>query len=158
MSFYFDVLKQHPHFTLSQRCAEPMLLEPVTRAAVEAVIADAAAMGISLMIFESFRSQARQQQLFDAGATQLKSVGVHNFGLAADLVRSVNGEPSWKGDFTFLAKLAKKHGLIWGGDWNAPPPHHFVDAVHVQRCSVARQAHLFAEAWYPDGVYDPYTG
>jgi len=30
--------------------------------------------------------------------------------------------------------------MIWGGDWGAPHiKHSFVDSVHVQRCTVARQ-------------------
>ena len=31
------------------------------------------------------------------------------------------------------------------------------DSVHVQRCTVARQADLFADAWYPDDAYNPYS-
>jgi hypothetical protein len=45
-------------------------------------------------------------------ATKLKTVGVHHYGLACDLVKDIAGEPSWKGDFAFLGRLAKKHRLI----------------------------------------------
>jgi hypothetical protein len=77
-------------------------------------------------------------------------VGVHHYGLACDLVKDVAGQPSWKGDFKFLGKLAKKHKMIWGGDWGKPDvKHRFVDSVHVQRCTVARQRTLFAGTWYP---------
>ena len=41
-------------------------------------------------------------------ATQLKTVGVHHYGLACDLVKDIGGSASWKVDFSFLGKLAKK--------------------------------------------------
>jgi hypothetical protein len=111
-----------------------------------------------VMIFETYRSQARQQELFNNGATKLRTVGVHHYGLACDIVRMVSGEPSWKGDFSFLGQLAHSSGLIWGGDWGDPTiKHSFVDSVHVQRCTVARQGDLFAGNFYPDDEYNPYT-
>src|SRR5689334_23211962 len=59
-------------------------------------------------------------------------------------------------DFAFLGRLAKKHRLIWGGDWGSRgASHKFVDSVHVQRCAMARQKALFAGTWYPDQDYDP---
>ena len=98
-------------------------------------------------------------QLFNQGATKLRNVGVHHYGLACDIVKDINGEPSWKGDFTFLGGLAKAHGLIWGGDWGTPNVHHtFLDMDHVQRCSIGDQASLFRGEWYPDETYNPYTG
>jgi hypothetical protein len=134
------------------------LLEPITRQLVESIVSAAQQMGIDLMIYETYRSQARQQELFDNGATKLRKVGVHHYGLACDIVRIVGGEPSWKGDFSFLGQLAHSAGLIWGGDWGAPRiKHSFVDSVHVQRCTVARQADLFAGSWYPDEAYNPYS-
>lgn len=96
--------------------------------------------------------------LFERGATRLPKVGVHHFGLAADIVRVVGGSPAWKGDFSFLGGLARKHGLIWGGDWGRPGSiPRFVDAVHVQRVTVARQAALLAGKWYPSESYDPWA-
>ena len=134
------------------------LLEPVMRTGVLRIMEDASAMGIPLLAFETFRSQARQAELFNKKATKLQTVGVHHYGLACDLVKSISGEPSWKGDFKFLGKLARKYGLIWGGDWGKPgQPTKFVDAVHVQRVTVARQKALFAGTWYPDDAYDPWA-
>jgi D-alanyl-D-alanine carboxypeptidase len=157
-NFYTDVIQKDARFRSTKRVGDPALLEPNTRAAVEAVIADAAAHGIKLMIFETYRSQERQVELFNQHASQLKKVGVHHYGLACDIVKDVNGEPSWKGSFSFLQALAKAHGLIWGGDWGTPNVHHsFQDTDHVQRCSVADQAKLFRGEWYPDADYNPYT-
>src|SRR5215831_13454236 len=156
-NFFTDVIKKDPRFHSTNRISDIALLEPVTRAAVQAVIADAAARGIKLMIFETFRSQERQMTLFEQGATQLRTVGVHNYGLACDLVKDINGEPSWKGDFSFLGVIAPHHRLVWGGDWGRPDlPHSFRDNDHVQRCSVAMQSQLFSGVWYPDADYDPF--
>jgi hypothetical protein len=159
LNFYADVIAKSPKFNSVARIDDLDLLEPVTRAAVQAIVAGARNVyGIDLMVYETYRSQARQTALFNQHASQLKLVGVHHFGLACDLVKNVAGAPSWKGDFSFLGALGRAHGLIWGGDWGhpAPPAHGFVDDDHVQRCAVPRQHALFAQSWYPDAGYDPY--
>ena len=155
-TFYTDVIEQDPRFTSASRISDPELLEPITRELVEGIIAAAEEQGFDLMIFETYRSQERQEQLFLQGATQLRRVGVHHFGLACDIVRSVNGEPSWKGDFSIVGQLAESAGLVWGGNWGNPNIHHnFIDQPHVQRCTIARQASLFSGLWYPDDLYNP---
>jgi len=157
MSFFTGVIEKDPRFTSPQRIKDLALLEPVTRAAVQKIIDDARALGFEMMVFETFRSQVRQQQLFAQKATKLKTVGVHNYGLACDIVKVIGGDPSWKGSFSFLGPLAKKNGLIWGGDWGQPgKKNSFVDAVHVQRCSIRRQPALFSGKFYPDDAYNPY--
>lgn len=155
-NFYTDVICKDSRFKYPLRVKDVMLLEPVMRSAVMGIIADAAALGIVLMVFETYRSQARQAALFAQGATRLKTVGVHHYGLACDLVKDVDGEPSWKGDFTFLVPLAKKCGLISGIDWGRPDvPHSFVDGCHVQRIALEEQMRLFTGMWYPDAEYAP---
>lgn len=155
-NFYTGVIMHDPRFNSTKRIADPELLEPVTRELVQAVIADAEANGLKLMIFETYRSQARQIALFNQGATKLKQVGVHHFGLACDIVKDIHGQPSWKGDFSMLGALAKHHSLIWGGNWGTPgSTHTFIDTDHVQRVTIGRQARLFAGDWYPDASYDP---
>lgn len=157
-NFFTDVISQDSRFNSSDRVADPLLLEPMTRKLVQQIVDAAQQMGIAVMIFETYRSQARQLELFNNGATKLRTVGVHQYGLACDIVRVVGGEPSWKGDFSFLGQLAHSSGLIWGGDWGDPSmAHSFVDSVHVQRCTVAQQAALFAGTFYPDDNYNPYT-
>ena len=156
-TFYTDVLSKDVRFASQARIADPSLLEPVTRQLVEQLVSASQKMGIEVMIYETYRSQDRQLALFNNGASKLRTVGVHHYGLACDIVRLVGGEPCWKGDFTFLGQLAQSCGLIWGGDWGAPHiKHSFIDSVHVQRCTVARQGDLFAGIWYPDEAYNPY--
>jgi hypothetical protein len=156
-NFYTDTIRNDPRFHLPKRVSDLQMLEPGTRQRVQQVIEDARAHGLELMAWETFRSKARQLALFERGASRLREVGVHNYGLACDIVKAVDGDPSWKGSFDLLGTLAREHGLIWGGDWGDPTRRHdFVDLVHVQRCTVARQAGLFRGDWYPEDDYDPY--
>lgn len=155
--FFTDVIQTDPRFDSVARVADLALLEPVTRQLALTIVEQAGNLGFTMMVYETYRSKARQEQLFQQGATQLRQVGVHHYGLACDIVKVVNGEPSWKGDFSFLGPIAHSCGLIWGGDWGAPLQHHsFIDLPHVQRCTVARQGPLFAGSWYPDTAYNPY--
>jgi hypothetical protein len=157
-NFYTDTIRQDLRYDSPNRIADLNLLEPTTRGLVQQIVADAKAHGLELMVFETYRSQARQDQLFAQGATQLRTVGVHHYGLACDIVKSIDGDPSWKGDFSLLGRLAHQYHLIWGGDWGNPNiPHTFIDEPHVQRCSLDRQASLFQNQWYPDNSYDPYV-
>jgi hypothetical protein len=154
-NFYTDFLLKSKYFQNTTRVSDTTYLEPVTRAAVDSIISDASGLGYSLMVFETYRSPQRQQYLFSQGSTQLKNVGVHHYGLGCDIVFDDYGQPSWQGNFRLLGDLARKHGLVWGGDWGESTPGHFVDMDHVQRISVSDQEKLFAGSWYPDEHYIP---
>ena len=116
-NFFTDVIHQDPRFNSPNRVADVGLLEPKMRQLVQQIVDAAGQMGIAIMVYETYRSQTRQQLLFNNGATRLRTVGVHQYGLACDIVRSIGNEPSWKGDFSFLGQLARSSGLVWGGDW-----------------------------------------
>lgn len=148
-NFYETAIKHAPCFLATTRVSDATLLEPETLTAVSAIINDALEQGHDLRVFETYRSQKRQDILFHRGATRLRTVGTHHYGLAADLVAYVEGEPNWKVSYHFLGELAAKHGLVWGGGWST-----FPDSVHVQRCALARQKELFAGKWYPGADYN----
>jgi hypothetical protein len=157
-NFYIDVIKKDPRFNSIDLIKDVELLEPVTRAKVEAVIKDAEANGHKLIVLETYRSQARQEFLFKRGATQLEHVGCHGYGLACDLgFLKPDGTVNWNADYTVLCHIATAHQLISGHDWGKPSePHSFRDNDHVQRISVADQEKLFAGEFYPDESYNPY--
>jgi len=90
-NFFTTTLLKNQSFNTKNRVNDIMLLEPVMRQLVDAIITDARAHGLEFMVFETFRSQARQQLLFQQGATKLQKVGVHNFGLVCDIVKSIKG-------------------------------------------------------------------
>ena len=156
-NFYTDTLRKSPLFHSATPCRDIDMLEPVTRAAVQAIIADARTMGVEYRVDETFRSQSLQQQYFAKGLTKLRNVGVHGYGLACDIHWMKDGQFVQDGSkYQLLRFLAEKHGLICGGDWGTPSsPHSFRDFDHVQRVSLARQNDLFAGRWYPDASYRP---
>jgi hypothetical protein len=158
-NFYLSVIQKDARFKSSTVCKDVALLEPVTRAAALALIADARAQGHDVRIAETCRSPVRQRMLFAEGHTQLKNVGVHAYGLAFDVQYFVGG--AYVGDgqkYAFLLPLAKKHGLVSGLDWGLPhAPHSFRDAGHFQRVPVFRQQALFSGQFYPDANYEPYA-
>jgi hypothetical protein len=156
MSFFTDVIQRDPRFTSTQAIRDLALLEPVTRAAVDKIIAAAAARGITIFVTETYRSAERQQMLFAQGATQLKDVGVHHYGLACDFAKQIDGKASWAGDWSFLRDVANLNGMISGLDWGLPHKvHTFVDPDHVQRVAQGDQNRLFIQGWYPSDAYTP---
>lgn len=134
------------------------MLEPGTRTAVAGLMADAKAAGIDLRLIETYRSQTRQSALFMRRATQLRTVGCHGYGVAADFGVFVHGvyQGSAK-PYMFLRELARKHSLIPGIDWGHPKLSAQGDAGHVQRVPVWRQDALFSGQWFPPVNYDPYA-
>jgi len=109
-------------------------------------------------VLETYRSQTRQSALFTRHATQLRTVGCHGYGVAADLGVFVNGRYAEDNrPYVFLRALARQHGLISGQDWGHAREGSFVDSGHVQRIPVWRQNALFGGSWYPPESYDPYA-
>lgn len=156
-TFYDSVIRQSKAFRSDAVCKDPAMLEPGTRTAVLALIDAAKALGFDLRLLETYRSQTRQSALYTQHATQLRTVGCHGYGVAADFGVFVNGKYQENNKpYEFLRQLCRKHGLISGQDWGHAKEGSFVDSGHVQRVPVWRQNALFAGAWYPPEVYDPY--
>lgn len=158
MNFYIDTIRNSKAFHSDAVCKDMDLLEPGTRAAVLALVADAKAQSIDLRVLETYRSQTRQSALFAKHATQLRVVGCHGYGVAVDFGVFIKGV--YQGDnkpYVFLREMTRKHGLISGQDWGHPKTGGFIDSGHVQRVPVWRQDVLFAGTWYPPEVYDPYA-
>lgn len=156
MATFFDtVIRNSKAFRSDAVCKDVNMLELGTRAAVLALIDTAKKAGHDLRLLETYRSQTRQSALFMRRATQLRVVGCHGYGVAADFGVFVNGvyQGSSK-PYAFLRTMAREHGLISGLDWGHPRSGSFVDAGHVQRVPVWRQNALFSGAWYPVAAYD----
>lgn len=156
-NFYTTVIRNSKAFRSDAVCKDPALLEPGTRSAVLALIEAAKTEGHDVRLLETYRSQTRQSYLFMRRATQLRTVGCHGYGVAADLGVFVNGKyQEHNGPYVFLRTLAREHGLISGQDWGHARTGSFVDSGHIQRVPVWRQLALFAGTWYPAEIYDPY--
>ena len=159
MSFYTDVIQKDPRFNSTVVITDVSLLEPGTRVAVAKMIVLAHESGHELAVGETYRSQARQALCFKNGATKLRKVGCHGFGVACDLKLLINGKYDPNGEhYKFLEELCTKVGLISGIGWGTPKQHHsFTDWDHVQRVPIFRQNDLFAKKWYPPVDYDPWA-
>ncbi len=158
MSFYTEVIMKDPRFHSTTVCKDINLLEPNFRAKALKFQKAIEAAGHKVEILETYRSPARQMQLFREGFTELRNVGVHGYGLAADFALFVNGKYDPKGqDYIFFAKIAKDCDIISGYDWGLPDqPHSFRDYDHVQGVPLFRQHELFTGQWYPDASYSPW--
>lgn len=113
------------------------------------LFATARSEGLAISIFETYRSQERQLDLFNKGATTLQRNGMHHFGVAADIVfLDVNGNPSWNVSHNWarMGKIGQDFGLEWGGSWGG-----FVDKPHFQLipATVSAQAQIVAENYPP---------
>lgn len=148
-NFYQDVIVKDHRFHSVQPINDLMLLEPNMRRKVLAILDESKKQGHPLYVFETYRSTDRQLKLYEQGATQLKKVGVHHYGLACDLVqKNAKGEYDWNMNYNFLGMIAGNHGLVWGGSWR------FKDVVHVQWLKVGDQTKLFNGSFYPDNSYN----
>src|ERR1700730_15038379 len=115
MSFFTNIIQKDWRFRSTVAVNDLRLLEPTFRTIIIAIVNDALVEHVQLGVLETYRSVERQEQLFEAGATQLRHVGVHHYGLACDLGIMIGGQVNWKADYSILGRLAKKHGIVWGG-------------------------------------------
>lgn len=88
---------------------------------------------IDFSVIEGLRTQKRQQELFDAGASRTLN-SRHATGHAVDLAPYVSGQVRWDWPlYLKLAKVIKKAAddchipIEWGGDWKS-----FKDGPHFQ--------------------------
>jgi peptidoglycan L-alanyl-D-glutamate endopeptidase CwlK len=103
-------------------------LKPELRTKVEHMLAVCKSKELSVFVFETTRTAARQKMLVEQGKSKtLKSK--HITGDAVDIVFLVNGQPSWDSscDWARLGRVGKLEGLRWGGDFKG-----FYDAVHFE--------------------------
>ena len=81
------------------------------------------ALGIQLRISQGYRTFGEQDVIYAQGRTKKGAIvtnakggqSYHNYGLAVDLVRMVDGRVDWNYDMRKLLPYAIKHGLSWGG-------------------------------------------
>jgi peptidoglycan L-alanyl-D-glutamate endopeptidase CwlK len=97
----------------------------------------ARAAGIPLHVFESYRSPARQQWLYEQGRSREGRIVTraragrswHNYGIATDLVLVIDGKWTWEHEDLYVraAPYLEACGLQWQGR-----SKKFVELVHYQ--------------------------
>ncbi|HEY3309500.1 MAG TPA: M15 family metallopeptidase [Desulfuromonadaceae bacterium] len=114
--FYSQIIVKDPRFQSEERVADLALLEPNTRHKILNLMAAAKTNGIELVVFETYRSEQRQLELYRQGASKLKTVGGHHYGLACDLFKIATTKGAVKDDSLVLEQLAHEQGLFCGSD------------------------------------------
>src|SRR5258707_5310043 len=143
-NFYTDTIQTDERYHSITAIHDVALLEPGFRTQVAAIVDEAKAANVVLQVLETYRSQELQQIYYDRHVTQLKTVGVHHYGLSCDFGVVIGGKINWDaGAYKVVGTLSEKRGLIWGGRFP------FGDFGHVQGIAVADQPKLFSGAWYP---------
>lgn len=149
--------------------SDSTLLAPRFRDAVARVIEDMRAWGYTPIVFETLRTTERQAFLHGFGRTYDDGRGVvthsataddtwHGYGLAVDIIcakKKWNAPPDF---WHVLGTSARRHGLVWGGDWNGDwsvTDETFMDRPHIQwgamrRSPSSRAVELKAKGGLPE--------
>jgi hypothetical protein len=109
-NFYTDAMRKDARFASLQPIHDLALLEPVTRSKVLVIIADAAAAGIKLMAYETYRSQARQTRLYHQMQPSSKPWACITMGLLATWSKTSPASPRGKAISLFSAGLPRSTG------------------------------------------------
>ena len=112
-------------------------LKPIVKKAALAIISRCEDLKIPIRITEGYRSNIRQQELYNKGRVTAGTIvtnakpgwSFHNYGIAFDIC--FTSEEPYKGregDFKKVADIAKEYGLEWGGNWD----NNLNDIPHFQ--------------------------
>jgi len=89
--------------------------------------------GIDIELFETIRTQERQDLLLAQGNSKVKH-SKHQDGKAVDIVVTLNKQWTWNTKdkrvlkaYQIIGRCANDEGLQWGGDWKT-----FIDMPHVE--------------------------
>ncbi|MEH6941541.1 M15 family metallopeptidase [Bacillus sp. JJ722] len=117
--------------SVTKTCRDVNELKPVAKQACLLFLEECKKAGLDVFITETYRSQARQNYLYEQGRTRpgqkvtWTRSSNHTGRMAWDI--AVN-PPKNLYDATTLKKagaIAKRLGITWGGDWDTPDMPHF---------------------------------
>ena len=141
------------------------LLAPFFREAVERVVEDMKAWGYTPQVFETMRTNERQAFLHGFGRLYDDGRGVvthsqtaddtwHGYGLAVDIICARRKWAVGPHFWNVLGTSARRHGLVWGGDWNSDwsiSDEKFSDRPHIQWGAMRRSPSAHAAKLRTDG-------
>lgn len=121
---------------VTQTCRDVSELAPNAQLAIRAFFYECSKAGINVFVTETYRSQGRQNYLYEQGRSRSGSVVTwtrssrHTSRLAWDIAVC---PPNSLYDVATLVRagaIARKLGITWGGDWksNIDRPHFEVNA------------------------------
>lgn len=118
--------------SVTTTCRDIKQLNPVAQKACNLFMEECKKAGLKVLITETYRSQARQNYLYEQGRTRPGNVVTwtkssrHTSKMAWDICKNVKGqEYSDAKFFEQCGAIAKKLGITWGGTWKTPDKPHF---------------------------------
>lgn len=116
----------------TKACRDISALSPVAQRACRAFLRECEKEGLPVLITETYRSQVRQNYLYEQGRSRPGKVVTwtknsrHTGRMAWDICKNVRGQEY--SDLRFFEKcgaVAKRLGITWGGTWSTPDRPHF---------------------------------
>ena len=122
---------------MAEICKDLNKLHPKVKELAEKFLKECALAGLNIKISETYRSIARQDELYAQGRTTKGNIvtnakgadmsSYHQWGLAFDIFNNVKGHEYDIGILTKAGAIGQKLGLEWGGSWK-----DFKDYPHFQ--------------------------
>ena len=118
--------------SITETCRDISELTPVAQTACNLFIQKCKEQGLNVLITETYRSQARQDYLYEQGRTRPGNKVTwtrssrHTSRRAWDICKNVKGqEYSDNNFFKKCGDIAKTLNITWGGTWSTPDTPHF---------------------------------
>jgi len=103
-------------------------LHPAIRDTVRQFILAVQEIYPDIRISDAYRSIEEQNDVFARGDSTVRGgFSYHNYGLAIDICRIIDGQLSYDIDWSIIVPIAEELGFEWGGHWT-----EFVDQPHFQ--------------------------
>lgn len=118
--------------SVEKSCRDIKELSAQAQKACDLFMEECKKQGLNVLITETYRSQERQNYLYEQGRSRPGQVVTwtrnsrHTSRRAWDICKDVKGQEY--NDHTFFRKcgdIAKDLGIIWGGTWATPDTPHF---------------------------------
>ena len=118
--------------SVTKTCRDISELNPLAQKACNLFMSECQKAGLKVLITETYRSQARQNYLYEQGRTRAGNIVTwtkssrHTSRMAWDICKNVKGqEYSDAKFFEQCGAIAKRLGITWGGTWATPDKPHF---------------------------------
>ena len=118
--------------SLTNACRDISELTPTAQKACNLFLEKCKTSGLNVLITETYRSQARQNYLYEQGRTRPGNKVTwtknsrHTSRRAWDICQNVKGkEYADSGFFKACGQIAKELGITWGGTWKQADTPHF---------------------------------
>ena len=112
-------------------CKDVSALQPKAQEACKLFLEECSRRGLRIFLTETFRSQARQNELYAQGRTKPGAVvtwtrrSYHTLGMAWDIAVSPPLELYDEGTLYVAGQVAQSLGIEWGGTWARQDRTHF---------------------------------